>query len=98
MAGGRSVTWRLTDQDEKKHGLLELEECGRSTEAGNKYKATGCLSNLVFKMSNKAKSTSSWGYQVSRQLGLQTHNTLRGTPGELNTNLGQHQANTAGFG
>lgn len=81
-----------------KHRLLELEECGRSTEAGNKYKATGCLSNLASKMNNKAKSTRSWGYLVSRQLGLKTHNALRGTPGELNANLGQCCANTAGFG
>lgn len=81
-----------------KHGLLELEECGRSTKAGNKYKATGRLSNLASKMNNKAKSPSSWGYLVSRQLGLQTHNVLRSTPGELTANLCQQCANTVGFG
>lgn len=81
-----------------KHGLLELEECGRSTRAGNKYKATGHLSNLASKMNNRAKSTSSWGYLVSRQLGLQTHNVLRSTPGELTANLCQHCTNTVGSG
>lgn len=43
------------------NGLSELEECGQSTEAGNKYKATGCLSDLASTVNSKQSQQAS-GY------------------------------------